>query len=99
MTEIPISAKIPRDLEKDLQYYMKTEHLEKSSAIRRLLFQAIQEWRVEHALKLLEKGKTTVSKAAQIAGMDIWSFAIKIKEAKIQWVKDDIIDDDLKEFR
>lgn len=78
---------------------MKVEHVEKSAAIRRLLFKATEEWRVEYALKLLEEGKTTVSKAAEIAGMDIWSFAAKIKEAKIQWVKDDVIEDDLKEFK
>lgn len=99
MTEITISAKISKDLEKELQEYMKIEHLEKSSAIRKLLFNAIEEWRIEYALKLLGQGKTTISKAAQIAGMDIWSFAEKIKEAKIQWVKDEAIDDDLKEFR
>ncbi len=53
----------------------------------------------QYALELLEEGKTTVSKAAEIAVMDILSFAVKIKEARIKWVKDDIVENDLKEFK
>jgi len=54
---------------------------------------------LKKALKLLKEGKTTISKAAQIASLDIWSFIEEVRKAKIQWVKDDIIEDDLKEFR
>jgi len=99
MTEITISTRISSELEKELEVYMKTEHLEKSAAVRKLLFEAIQRWREEYAIKLLADGKTTISKAAEIAGMDIWSFIAKIKEAKIQWVKDEIIEHDLEEFK
>lgn len=98
MTEIALSTRIPKGLEKELEEYMKLEHLEKSGAVRRLLFQALQEWKVSYALKMLTEGRTTISKAAEIAGMDIWSFMVKIKEAKIIWVKDEVIDKDLKEF-
>lgn len=99
MTEINISARIPETLEKELEKYMKEEHLEKSTAVRRLLFKSLKEWRLEYALKLLEEGKTTVSKGAEIAGMDIWSFVAKIKDSKIIWVKDDVVKDDIEAFK
>ena len=99
MTEIPISTRIPQRLEKELEEYMKKEHLEKSAAIRKLLIESLQKWREEYALKLLSEGKTTISKGAQLAGMDVWSFISKIKEKKIRWVKDEVIERDLKEFR
>ncbi len=51
--------------------------------------------KLKKALKLLEQGKTTISKAAQIAGMDIWSFIEEVRKAKIQWVSDKIIKKDL----
>ncbi len=51
------------------------------------------------ALKLLADGETTVSKAAEIAGMDIWSFIEKIKKSKIVWVKDEIVKKDLEAFQ
>lgn len=99
MTEIPITARIPQELEKELENYMTIEHLEKSVAVRRLLYKSLQEWREKHALKLLEEGKVSLLKAAKIAGMDIWSFMEKIKEAKIKWVSEEGIDKDLEEFR
>jgi len=99
MTEIPISTRIPEKLEKELKQYMEEEHLEKSVAVRRLLFQALQEWREKLALKLLTEGRTTVSKAAEIAGMDIWDFIAKIKESKITWVKDEVISKDIEAFK
>ncbi len=98
MTEAAISARIPKVLEKELKEYMKTEHLEKSIAVRKLLYKSLQEWREEHALRLLAEGRTTVSKAAEIAGMDIWSFIAKIKESKTVWVKDRIIAKDIGAF-
>ena len=99
MTEIPISTRIPKELEKALEEYMKIEHLEKSTAIRKLLFESLAEWREEYALNLLAEGKATISKAAEIAGLSIWEFISKIKESKIAWVKDRIVEKDLKEFR
>ena len=98
MTEVNISARIPKKLKKELEEYMKAEHLETSTAIRKLLFGSLQEWREEYVLKLLAEGRTTVSKAAEIAGLTIWEFIAKIKESKMVWVKDNIIEKDIKAF-
>lgn len=98
MTEINISARIPGELEKSLEKYMKEEHLERSAAVRRLLFKSLNEWRLEYALKLLEDGKTTISRGAEIAGMDIWSFIAEVKRSKIIWVKDSVVEKDLEAF-
>ena len=98
MTEVNISARIPQVLENELEKYMEQEHVEKSAAVRKLLFRSLEEWKLEHALKLLSGGKTTLSKAAEIAGIDIWSLTAKIKEAKIQWVKDRAVQEDLEAF-
>ena len=93
-----MSARIPVILERQLEDYMEKEHLEKSAAVRKLLFKSLQEWREEYALKMLSEGRTTISKAAEIAGMDIWSFVAKIKDSKTIWVKDRVILKDLEEF-
>lgn len=98
MTEIPVTTRIPEELEKELEKYMKAEHLEKSTAIRKLLYKSLQEWREKYAIELLKEGRTTISKAAEIAGMDIWSFVARIKEIRVYWVKDKIIDKDLGAF-
>lgn len=95
MVEITVSTRIPKVLETQLEYYMDIEHLERSAALRKLLFKSLQEWKEDYALKLLEEGKTTLSKAAQLAGLDLWSLTAKIKERKIQWVKDRVVREDL----
>ena len=41
----------------------------------------------EKALKMLEKGEVTFSKAAKIAGTDVWTFADKEKESGMAWIK------------
>ena len=99
MTEVPISTRIPKELEHYLEDYMEKQHLEKSTAIRKLLFKSLQEWREEYALKLVSEGKATISKAAEIAGMDIWGFIAKIKEKKVIWVKDEVVEKDLEIFK
>ena len=99
MTEVTISARVPEELEKELEDYMKTEHIEKSTAVRKLLLKSLKEWREEYALKLLAEGRTTVSKAAEIAGMDVWSFIARIKDSKTPWVKDRIVEKDLEAFK
>lgn len=52
--------------------------------------------KLEYALKLLCKGETTLNKAAEIAGIDVWDLSKKIKEAKILWVKDQVVQEDLR---
>ncbi len=99
MTEITISTRVSKGLERELEEYMRAEHLEKATAIRRLLFDSLQQWREDYALKLLEEGKITISKAAEIAGVSIWDIIEKIKEKKTRWVKDSVIDEDIAPFK
>ncbi|GEM_PF-4927681 len=51
--------------------------------------------KISMALNLLVDGKATISKAAEIAGIDVWAFIEEIKKSKIIWVKDEIVDKDL----
>jgi len=87
MTEIPISARIPPMLDKELEGFMKQEQLEKSVAIRRILYRGLKEWKQERALKLLERGKITFAKAAALSGSGIWEFADLVKKSGITWIK------------
>lgn len=74
-------------MEKDLEEFMKKEKVDKSIAVRKLLDSGLQEWKLARALKLLERGEVTFSKAAKISGLDIWTFAEKVENSDIIWVK------------
>lgn len=49
--------------------------------------EVLQAKREAKALKLLEKGDVSFLKAAEIAKLDVWTFADKVKKSKIIWVK------------
>ncbi|MFC7116586.1 UPF0175 family protein [Natronoarchaeum sp. GCM10025703] len=90
-----ISARVPDELEAELEAYLEDESLDRSTAVRKLLSEGLEEWRREQALDQLSAGKITFNRAAELAGMSVWDFAQLAKEHDITWVADDHIDDDL----
>ncbi len=56
MTEVSVSARIPDDVFRELESFMKEEALEKSASIRKLLAEGLQHWKERRALKSLEEG-------------------------------------------
>jgi predicted HTH domain antitoxin len=90
-----LSTRIPDDLDEDLRRYIEEENIEKSGAVRKLLISGLEDWKREKALKLLSEGKVSYSRAAQIAGMDIWEFSEIVKRRKIVWVSDEWLEEDM----
>lgn len=90
-----ISARVPDELEAELDAYLEDENLDRSTAVRKLLSEGLQEWRRERALDQLAAGTITFSKAAELAGMSVWDFARLAKDHDVTWVADDHVDADL----
>jgi len=90
-----ISARVPDELEAELDAYLDEENLDRSTAVRKLLSEGLEEWRREQALDQLAAGSITFSRAAEMAGMSVWDFAQLAKERDITWVADDHLDADL----
>ncbi len=90
-----ISARVPDELEAELDAYLEDENIDRSTAVRKLLAEGLDEWRRERALDQLAAGRVTFGKAADLAGMSVWDFAQLAKERDITWVAGDHLDDDL----
>ena len=88
-----VSVRLSKDLMKDLEEFLKEEKLDRSSGLRKLLIEAIEEWKKRRALEKLAGGEVSFSKAAEMAGMDVWSFAALVKERGISWAKEGIRED------
>lgn len=88
MKESSVSIRMSEELEDELRGFIEAEGIEKSAAIRKLLQKSLKEWKEETAIKLLSEGKLTFSAAAGFSGLDVWSFAEKIKSSKTVWIKD-----------
>ncbi len=83
-----VSVRLPKRLSEELNKFIGEEKLDRSAALRKLIAESIESWKRNKALEKLEKGKVSFNRAAQIAGMDVWSFAALVKERGITWVRD-----------
>lgn len=90
-----ISARVPDELEAELTAYLEDEKLDRSTAVRKLLSEGLEDWRRERALEQLAAGTVTFSNAAERAGMSVWEFARLAKDHDITWVSDEHLEDDL----
>ncbi len=94
-----ISARIPEELEAELEAYLEVENLDWDAAVRKLLSKGLEEWRREQALEALAAGEITVSRAAERAGMSVWKFVRIAKERNVTWVDGNRLEGDLITFR
>ncbi|SEO20045.1 Uncharacterised protein family (UPF0175) [Halogranum amylolyticum] len=93
-----ISARVPDEFEEELEEYLESEKLDRSTGIRKLLAEGLEEWRQERALEKLKAGEVTFSKAAELAGLNVWEFAQLAKEHEITWVGSDHTAADLEDL-
>jgi len=90
-----ISARIPDELEAELDDYLDEENLDRSTAVRKLISEGLDKWRREQALDQFASGSITFSKAAELVEMSVWDFAQLANDRDITWVADDHLDADL----
>ena len=62
-----ITARIEDKYFEDLERIEKEEQTERAEVMRKLLANAIKEWKVKKALELLKERKATIRKAAKFA--------------------------------
>ena len=82
MAEV-MTTRLGNDIDRDLTFVAKAEHLDKSTALRRLLTSSLHEWKQEHALKEYSSGKFSAEQAARFIGISLWAFFDLLKQKKI----------------
>jgi len=85
MTDL-ISVRLGKELENELAKVEKKWQADRSEIIRRLLYKAIQDWKIENALERLSAHKITLGRAAEEAGISRWEMMDIVKERKIDWL-------------
>jgi predicted HTH domain antitoxin len=90
-----ISTRVPEELEAELETYLETENLDRSTAVRKLLTERLAEWRREYALEQLAAGTVSLSRGAEIADVSVWEFTTLANERDVTWVDDEHAADDL----
>ena len=90
-----ISTRVPDDLEAELEEYLESERLDRSTAVRKLLSEGLDEWRRERALDRFADGEVSFAKAAELADLSVWEFARLVEESDRPWVSGDHLEADL----
>ena len=67
-----VGARLPAALVRDLGLIADVEQSDRSTTVRRLLSNAIRQWKLEHYVRLYGDGKLTLARAARDAGVSLW---------------------------
>lgn len=78
-----LSTRVPEELDEEIEWYAKKENVGKTIALRKVLDKGLKEIRLEHALELYQKGKITLMKAAEIAGISVWEILEIVRDKKV----------------
>ena len=78
-----VGARLPEGLVRDLETIEETEQSDRSSTVRKLLYRAIKDWKLEHYARLYGEGKLTLARAAREAGVSLWEMMNYVRSRKI----------------
>ncbi len=65
--EVLITIRVPPDLVAELKRVEEAEHIDRSTALRRLFYAGILEWKIQYAAKRYRENTVTLAKAADEA--------------------------------
>ena len=63
-----VGTRLPSELVRELELIEDAEQSDRSTPVRRLLTKAIQQWKLEHYVRLYGDKKLTLARAARDAG-------------------------------
>ena len=78
-----VSTRLPSELVRELAFIEEVEQSDRSTTVRRLLSKAIQQWKLEHYVRLYGDGKLTLARAARGAGVSLWEMMDYARARKV----------------
>lgn len=78
-----VGTRLPESFITELKKIEQVEQSDRSTVLRKLLYRAVSEWKLEHYAQEYSKGKMTLSKAAEEANVSVWEMIEYLRERKI----------------
>jgi predicted HTH domain antitoxin len=90
-----VGTRLPEDLVRDLETIEHVEQSDRSTTVRKLLYRAVREWKLEHYARLYGGGKVSLARAAKDAGVSLWEMMEYASARKVaaQYDRDDFARD------
>lgn len=82
-----ISVRLESNILKDLDKVENKWQTDRSEVIRRLLTNAVKNWKIKDALERLKERKITISEAAKDAEVSLWEMIDLAKHENIDWIE------------
>jgi predicted HTH domain antitoxin len=78
-----VGARLPEELVRDLETIEGVEQSDRSTTVRKLLYKAIRDWKLEHYARLYGDGRLTLAKASNSAGVSLWEMMDYVRSKKV----------------
>jgi predicted HTH domain antitoxin len=78
-----VGTRLPETVVRDLETIEEAEQSDRSTTVRKLLYRAIQEWKLDHYSRLYGEGKVSLSRAAREANVSLWEMMDYLRKKKI----------------
>lgn len=78
-----VGTRLPSELVRELAFIEEVEQSDRSATVRQLLSKAIQQWKLEHYVRLYGDGKLTLARAAHDAGVSLWEMMDYARARKV----------------
>ena len=87
-----VTARLPRDMLREVERLAKKLKVDRSELIRRLLDFALQQKRIEEAVRAYQEGKVTLWKAAEMAGLSLREMMelARVRKIAVSYTIDDL---------
>ena len=87
-----VGARLPLELVRELELIENVEQSDRSTTLRRLLSNAVREWKLEHYSRLYGDGKVTLARAARDAGVSLWEMMdyARSRKTSVQYDLEDL---------
>jgi predicted HTH domain antitoxin len=67
-----VGTRLPEDLVRDLETIENAEQSDRATTVRKLLYKAIRDWKLEHYARMYGDGKLSLARAAKEADVSVW---------------------------
>ena len=67
-----VGTRLPEDLVRDLETIENAEQSDRSTTVRKLLYKAIRDWKLQHYARMYGDNKLSLARAAKEAGVSLW---------------------------
>ncbi len=80
-----ISVRFSKDLQKDIARIEKKWQTDRSEVIRRLILEAVKEWKLKNAIEEIRAHNLSIGKAAEECEVSIYNIINILRDSPVDW--------------